>query len=113
MQSNCNFLDIINLIEIINYHGEHPVSINNATKKILENIPFLNDEHIENIIYYLYLYGDMKSVTELSYVPSIDMRTFLLIKSFFFIEEGYEHINDKVVNKMLIMPKSNLIITIK
>ena len=43
---------------------ENPININTATKEQLERFPFLSDQLVENILYYLYKYGpiDRKSV---------------------------------------------------
>ena len=43
-----------NFIEDLTYLKEHPIPINSATKEQLESLPFLSDELIENIFYYLY-----------------------------------------------------------
>ena len=45
--------------------AEHPFNINTITKEQLEQLPFLSDKLIENILYYLYKYGPMVSKNEL------------------------------------------------
>lgn len=45
--------------------AEHPLNLNTATREQLEQLPFLSDQLIENILYYLYKYGAMLSINEL------------------------------------------------
>ena len=44
---------------------ENPININTATKEQLERFPFLSDQLVENILYYLYKYGPMLTRNEL------------------------------------------------
>ena len=37
--------------------AEHPFNINTVTKEQLEQLPFLSDRLIENILYYVYKYN--------------------------------------------------------
>ena len=45
--------------------AEHPFNINTITREQLEQLPFLSDKMIENILYYIYKYGPMVSKKEL------------------------------------------------
>lgn len=51
---------------------QHPVNINTATREDLERIPFLTEQQIEDLQAYVYQYGGMRSLGELSMIESID-----------------------------------------
>lgn len=54
---------------------ENPININTATKEQLERFPFLSDQLVENILYYLYKYGPMLTPNELWMIEDIDRQT--------------------------------------
>lgn len=54
---------------------ENPININTATKEQLERFPFLSDQLVENILYYLYKYGPMLTRNELWMIEDIDRQT--------------------------------------
>ena len=41
-----------------------PLDINHATREDLEQLPFLTAQQVEDILYYIYRYGPMRSVSE-------------------------------------------------
>lgn len=51
---------------------ESPININTATKEDLEQLPFLTDIEIEDILAYAYNYGPLKTIGELAMVESLD-----------------------------------------
>lgn len=53
----------------------NPMDINTATREQLQQLPFLNDEQIEEIHTYIFLHGGMRSLGELMAISSIDLRT--------------------------------------
>ena len=55
--------------------AEHPFNINTITKEELEQLPFLSDKMIENILYYIYKYGPMLTKNELLGVEGMDWQT--------------------------------------
>lgn len=50
----------------------NPININTATRKELEQLPFLTAEEVEDISEYLYLHGPMKSLGELAMIENLD-----------------------------------------
>lgn len=52
-----------------------PLNMNTATKEQLERFPFLSDQLVENILYYLYKYGPMLTSKELMMVEGMDRET--------------------------------------
>ena len=64
-----------NWMEQVDEFRMNPLCINTATKQQLEKFPFLTDQLIENILYYLYKYGPMLSSNELMMVEGMDRQT--------------------------------------
>ncbi|MEG1586842.1 MAG: hypothetical protein RR346_08200 [Bacteroidales bacterium] len=78
--------DINNVIERLSEVINNPILINITNKEELEQIPFLSDRQIENLLYYLYVYGEMKSIHELRMVEDFDLATIELVSPFFKVE---------------------------
>ncbi len=53
--------------------SKNPIQINSATRIELERIPFLSDNQIENLLFYVYRYGPMQTIYELQLVEGLDM----------------------------------------
>ena len=70
--------------------AEHPLNLNTATREQLEQFPFLSDQLIENILYYLYKYGAMLSINELWGVEGMDWRTRRYLQDFVYVGEVSE-----------------------
>ncbi|MFC2454761.1 MAG: helix-hairpin-helix domain-containing protein, partial [Segatella salivae] len=51
--------------------ANHPININQATKEDLEQLPFLSDQQIEDVMEYLFRYHSMQSLGELYMIPSL------------------------------------------
>ena len=79
-----------NLFEELSDLKEHPLDINSATKEQLERFPFLSDQLIENILYYLYKYGPMLTDKELMMVEDMDLQTYRFLKSFIIVRQPEE-----------------------
>ena len=71
-----------NLMDELTDLKEHPIPINMATKEQLERFPFLSDQLVENILYYIYKYGPMLSDKELMMVEGMDVQTARCLKLF-------------------------------
>lgn len=65
--------------------AEHPFNINMITKEQLEQLPFLSEQLIENILYYVYKYGPMVSKNELLGVEGMDYQTRKFLSDFIYI----------------------------
>lgn len=65
--------------------AEHPFNINTITKEELEQLPFLSDRMIENILYYLYQYGPMLTLNELLGIEGMDWQTRKFLTEFIYI----------------------------
>lgn len=76
-EQNINIV-IDRLYELIN----KPILINFCNKEDLEQLPFLTDRQIENLLFYRYQYGELKSLHELRMVEDFDYETISLITPF-------------------------------
>lgn len=65
---------------------EHPLNVNTATKEELEQIPFLSEKLIENILSYIRSNGPMLTLGELQFVKEMDYETRQLLP--FFVQAG-------------------------
>ena len=64
---------------------DNPYNINTITKEQLETLPFLSPQLVENILYYQYQYGPMKSMGELQLIEEMDYETRHLLTLFVYI----------------------------
>lgn len=80
--THCYDDDIIELHE----RFTHPLNINEADRNLLNQFSFLTDYQIENILAYLYMHGEMKSIYELQLVKDMDWQTIRYLTSFFVVK---------------------------
>lgn len=66
---------------------EHPFNINSVTKNDLERLFFLESIQIEDIFYYLYRYGPMKSLGELQLITSLGYEEREFLKFFLYVAD--------------------------
>ena len=65
--------------------AENPFNFNTLTKEQLEQLPFLSDKMIENILYYVYKYGPVVSKNELLGVEGMDWQTRKFLEHFIYV----------------------------
>lgn len=75
------------LFEELSYLSEHPFNLNSAEKKDLEQLPFLNEIQIENLLYYVYKYGPLVDIYELKNVPELDRQSLIYLLPFVYVGE--------------------------
>lgn len=68
--------------------AEHPMNVNTVTKEELEQLPFLSDEMIERILYYVYKYGPLVSLNELWGVEGMDRQTRIFLEDFLYVGDA-------------------------
>lgn len=64
-----------NELEELSQRLEEPVDLNTATRRQLEQFPFLTDIQIEHLLAYIYVHGEMHSLYELQLVEEMDRET--------------------------------------
>lgn len=75
-----------NEIEDLYDRIREPINLNSATKEELEQFPFLSDLQVENILAYLYINGQMKTIHELQLVEEMDRRTIRYLLPFVHVQ---------------------------
>lgn len=88
-------------LEELSHLHEQPLDINTISKQQLELFPFLSSRMIENILYYLYKYGPMKTDKELMMVEDMDLETCALLRQFVYVGEVAEKIHQPSLGNML------------
>ena len=53
--------------------ADNPIQLNDATREELEKLPFLSGQQIENILYYIYKFGNLNTIYELQLIDGLDM----------------------------------------
>lgn len=74
-----------NYVEELAELSKHPVNINTVSKEKLEQFPFLTDKQIENLLFYLYTSGPMKTIYELQMVEDMDRQTIQYLLPFVYV----------------------------
>lgn len=59
-----------------------PISLNDASREMLESLPMLNADQVENLSYYLYRYGPIVHLSELMLVEGMTAETMRWLKPF-------------------------------
>lgn len=88
MNEDLDGTDVEQTMEELEAVAEHPINLNQMTRDQLEQLPFLSARQVEDIMAYVYRYGPVRSVNELTMVTSIDYHTRELLKHF--VEAGEE-----------------------
>ncbi|ETD18517.1 MULTISPECIES: helix-hairpin-helix domain-containing protein [Prevotellaceae] len=73
--------------DILSDLAEHKINLNTATREDLGRLIFLTDEQVEELSEYLYKYGPMRSLGELSMVESLDEPRRKLLACFVYLGE--------------------------
>lgn len=68
--------------DILAEYAEQPMNLNTATREDLKRLPFLGDQQVEDILAYVYQYGEMKSMGELAMISSLNWYQHKLLKFF-------------------------------
>ena len=76
------------MTDLLTDYAEHPIDLNHATREELEALPFLTAQQVEEIMAYLYRYGEMQSLGELQMITSLDYRQRQLLLNFIYL--GHE-----------------------
>lgn len=73
--------------ELLQELAAHPLDINSASREELEQLPFLSEQQVMDLMEYLEKYGPMRSMGELRMVRSMDYRQLQLLPFFIYIGE--------------------------
>lgn len=67
--------------------ADHPIDLNRTTREDLEQLPFLSEQQVMDIMEYLDRYGPMRSMNELKMVRSLDYQQISLLPFFVYVGE--------------------------
>ena len=73
--------------ETLNQLAEHPIDLNTATHEDLEQLPFLSDLQVKEILEYVDRYKPVRSLGELRMIRSLDYRQQMLLPYFVVVPE--------------------------
>ena len=76
-------------LEELDFRLHTPLDLNSVTRHQLEQLPFLSEGQVENILAYIYIHGPMKSLYELQLVEGMDRRTIGLLQPFVRVDTVY------------------------
>lgn len=76
--------------ECLQQLAAHPIDLNSTSYEELEQLPFLSEQQIEEMMEYLYRYGPMRSFGELRMLKSMGQRELALLPFFITLEEKTE-----------------------
>lgn len=107
--SDMNEEDINILIEQLSILIDNPISINHATRNELEQLPFLSDQQIENLLYYRYHYGHFMSLHELKVIEGFDLFMAELLMPFFEIV-AKQAVDNSSKSTYISKPKQELLV---
>lgn len=79
-------IDVEELRERLTIAYESPLNINGITRQQLEELIFLPDYQIENLLFYAEQYGPVRTIYELQFVPYIDRPLLLLLPTIMIAE---------------------------
>lgn len=79
-------LNLENLIEELTERMQEPLNINTATKEQWEQLFFLSDLQIENLLAYVYIHGEMQTLYELQLVEEMDRQTIQYLLPFVYVQ---------------------------
>ena len=68
--------------ELMQQLAEHPIDLNNTSREELEQLPFLSDQQVMDIVEYLDRYGPVRSHNELKMIRSMDYWQLALMRHF-------------------------------
>jgi len=63
------------LADLLQHLSGNPIDLNHTTREELEQLFFLSENQIENLLFYLYRFAPMFSVYELQFVEGFDRKT--------------------------------------
>ena len=76
--------------------ARHPLDINRVTREELEQLPFLSELQVMDLLEYRHRYGPVRSVRELKMVASLDIRQLELLPFFVYADGSSQH-GDSIV----------------
>ena len=89
--------------------AQHPLNINSATREQLEKVVFLNPYQIENLHSYIYDYGQIVSIYELTAIKGFDPQVIRWLSAFVTTEEADTAVYEKYTDKRIDFGRSEIL----
>jgi len=74
-ENNAEETDYSDLLDALNYYKEHRINLNNTTKEELQNLVYLNDIQINNLLKHIEKNGKLITIYELQTINGFDLQT--------------------------------------
>jgi hypothetical protein len=103
--SNTNYEELVN--ELISL-SQHPINLNTATKEELEQLFFLTDYQVENLLYYRYTNGPFYTIYELQAVEQMDDQTISFMLPFVVIEPVEVKVRQRIDGNVMARVQSTI-----
>ncbi len=87
MDEDMDGVDAEQTMDLLEGLAEHPINLNQLTREQLEQLPFLSARQVEDVVAYVYRYGPVRSLNELTMLTTIDYHTRQLLKYFVYVGE--------------------------
>ena len=86
-------------LQQLQYYRQHPLNINTATADDFRVFRFVTDLHIQNLLQYRRLFGNLISIYELQSVPTWDLTTIRKIQLFITTEDPI-NVREEMLNRL-------------
>lgn len=81
--------------ELLSQLADHPLELNRATREELEQLPFLSEQQVMDMLEYCHRYGPMRSLGELRMIRSLDLFQLDLLPFFVYIDDRTENVAER------------------
>ena len=99
--------------DILSNLAENKINLNTATKEDLEQIIFLTQPQIEEILEYVYKYGPLRNLGELAMIETLDRPRRNLLEYFVYIDDNKEKNHFPTLDNIMKYGKNELMATAK
>lgn len=99
--------------DILSNLAENKINLNTATKEDLEQIIFLTQPQIEEILEYVYKYGPLRNLGELAMIETLDRPRRNLLEYFVYIDDNKEKNPFPTLDNIMKYGKNELMATAK
>ncbi|MGL5692146.1 MAG: hypothetical protein ACRDD8_15200, partial [Bacteroidales bacterium] len=94
--------------ENLNHYLANPIDLNNTTKDELNSLGLLDPQQIENLLFYLFTYGEIQNMGELRLIEGFDYDCINLIKPYLVIKPLISNESKKIFAKQTLIFRSHL-----
>jgi len=110
METSESEIDYSDLYDDLIGFYEHPINLNQTTPEELAKLRFLSDIQIENLFYYLYKTGSMRTIYELQLVEDMDLFTIQLLVPFVTIDDTNQSVETWKLKDVMQASRHELIV---